>query len=136
MSFSNDKLLNGTAHSPNYGAKECDVVTFSKSGVSKDSSPPPPIITSSSCTNSGTQRRNQEWVVAVCSLTACLASIVNGMVLGFSSPALTQLQFDVSVEYQINDSDIKFSLFAVSIDRDDYEIVLPPKSCKCSSTCQ
>ena len=117
MNFSSDKLLNGTAHSPNYGAKECDVVTFSKSGISKDSSPPPPIITSS-CTNSDTQRGNREWVVAVCSLTACLASIVNGMVLGFSSPVLTQLQFNVSEEYRISDDDIKFSLFAVSIDKD------------------
>ena len=108
--------MNGTAHSPNYGAKDCDVVTFSKSSVSKGSSPPPPII-SSSRTSCGSQRRNREWVVAVCSLTACLASIVNGMVLGFSSPALTQLQFNVSEEYRISDDDIKFSLFAVSINR-------------------
>jgi hypothetical protein len=37
------------------------------------------------------------------------------MVLGFSSPALPQLQFDVPPELQITDDDIKFSLFGVSI---------------------
>ena len=116
MSFSREnQLLNGTAHSPNYSAKDChDTVTFSKSGVSKDSSPPPPIITSSRISGDS-KGRNREWVVAMCSLTACLASTVNGMVLGFSSPALTQLQFNVSEEYRINDDDIKFSLFAVSM---------------------
>ena len=115
MSLSKHNLLNGTAHPPNYGAKDCDIVTFSKSGVSKDSSPPPPIITSSHTASAGSQGWNREWVVAMCSLTACLASIVNGMVLGFSSPALTQLQFNVSEEYRITDDDVKFNLFAVSI---------------------
>ena len=113
MSFLSDKLLNGTVDCPNYGAKKYDVVTFSKS-ASKDSSPPPPIITSS-CKNSVPQTRNREWVVAICSLTVCTASIVNGMVLGFSSPTLTQLQFNISKEYRISAEDIKFSLFAVSM---------------------
>lgn len=119
MGRSRDNLLNGTTHSHSYGAKNGDhnVVTFSKSGTSKDSSPPPPIITSSRIDGGyhGSQERTREWVVALCALTACLASAVDGMVLGFSSPALTQLQFNVSVEYRISDDDIKFGLFAVSI---------------------
>ena len=104
-------LLNGTAYHQNYGAK--DTVTYSNGVLSRNSSPPPPIITYSSSSSSDSQGRSREWVVALCSLTDCLASIVIGMVMGFSSPALTQLQFNVTKEYRISDDDIKFSLFAV-----------------------
>ncbi len=31
------------------------------------------------------------WVVAMCSIIACLAAMVNGMVLGYSSPTISEL---------------------------------------------
>ena len=60
--------------------------------------------------------KERVWTVAACALIACLASLVNvGMMLGFSSPALKQLQFDVSEDFQISNTDIEFSLFGVNL---------------------
>ena len=93
-------------------SKECDVlasdVTRSTSKwLSKSESPPPESYGSSS-------NKERVWSVAACSLTACLAALVNvGMMLGFSSPALKQLQYNVSEEFQLSSTDIKYSLFGV-----------------------
>ena len=63
------------------------------------------------------QRPSEKWLkVAMSSMIACQASVVSGMVLGFSSPALTQLQFSVPEGVQISDKDVRYSLFGVCID--------------------
>ena len=92
------------------GSTECDVLASdTKSGSrSKSNSPPPEPPSSLS--------KERIWTVAACALIACLASLVNvGMMLGFSSPALKQLQFNVSEEFQITNTDVKFSLFGVGV---------------------
>ena len=92
--------------------KECDDVasdtrTISKSQSKSDSLPPEPH---------STLNKERVWTVAACALIACLASLVNvGMMLGFSSPALKQLQFNVSEEFQLSDTDVKYSLFGVGV---------------------
>ena len=92
-------------------SKECDVlasdVRSTSKRLSKSESPPPESYGSSS-------NKERVWSVAACSLTACLAALVNvGMMLGFSSPALKQLQYNVSEEFQLSSTDIKYSLFGV-----------------------
>lgn len=103
-------LLADGGYSPHYGVKEsteCDVMASDIDSASRSKS-------DSTSSASDPPTKNRVWMVAVCTLTACLASLLNGMMIGFSSPALTQLQFNVSEEYRISDKDIKFSLFAVS----------------------
>lgn len=111
--LNNNPLLSEKRHSSSYGLKEsreCDVVasdarSISRSRSKSDSPPPEPF---------GTRNKERVWTVAACSLIACLASLVNvGMMLGFSSPALKQLQFNVSEEFQLSSTDVKYSLFGV-----------------------
>ena len=111
--LNDDPLLPEKGHSSSYGlkeSKECDVMasdarTISKSQSKSDSPPPEPHSALS---------KERVWTVAACALIACLASLVNvGMMLGFSSPALKQLQFNISEEFQISDTDVKYSLFGV-----------------------
>ena len=114
QSLNDDPLLSEKRYSSSYGikeSKECDVLvsdarSASKSQSESDSPPPDPY--------QGTLTKERVWTVAVCALTACLASLLNGMMLGFSSPALKQLQFNVSVEFQLSSTDVKYSLFGVS----------------------
>lgn len=112
--LNDDPLLSEKRHSSSYGAresKECDVLasdvrSTSKSPLKSDS-PPPESYGSNS-------NKERVWSVAACSLTACLAALVNvGMMLGFSSPALKQLQYNVSEEFQLSSTDVKYSLFGV-----------------------
>ena len=70
-------------------------------------------LTFSTSSDSDPSKGARVWIVAACTLTACLTSLGLGIILGFSSPALAQLQFDVPSELQITDDDIKFSLFGV-----------------------
>ena len=97
--------------SKSYGTKEstdleCDVIA-SDSLKPKRVSPPLPEY-------SDVLSKERVWTVAACSLIACLAAMVNvGMMLGFSSPALKQLKFSVSEEFQLSDTDFKYSLFGV-----------------------
>ena len=104
-----DSLLARNGYTPDYGINQS--ITASGSFEASEKVPRPSAIRAA-ISSHGSERI---WVVAMCSLIACLASLVNGMMLGFSSPALTQLQFNVSTEYQINSTDIKYSLFGVGV---------------------
>ena len=107
-------LLAGSGCSSHYGVKESteyDIMASDTDSASRskgDSSSLASFV-------SDLPTKDRVWMVALCTFIVCLASLLNGMMLGFSSPILTQLQFDVSEEYRISDKDIKFSLFAVSI---------------------
>lgn len=112
-SLNDDPLLSDKRYSSSYGIKEsreCDILASDARSVSKsqsksDSPSPEPY---------DTLTKERVWTVAACALTACLASLVNiGMMLGFSSPALKQLQFNVSEEFQLSSTDVKYSLFGV-----------------------
>ena len=103
-----DSLLAGRGYTPDYGINQ----SISPSGSYEASEKVPrPSAIQTALESHGSERI---WVVAMCSLIACLASVVNGMMLGFSSPALSQLQSNVTPEYQISNTDIKYSLFGVS----------------------
>ena len=109
-------LLVGSECSSHYGVKEsteCDIMASDTNSASRSKSG------SSSSASFISDRdllfKDRVWMVALCTLIVCLASLLNGMMLGFSSPVLTQLQFNVSEEHRISDKDIKFSLFAVSV---------------------
>ena len=104
---SSDALLPGRGYTPDYGINQS--ITPNDSLEASDEAP------HSSAINTDVQSARSErvWWVAVCSLIACLASLVNGMMLGFSSPALTQLQFNVTETEKINATDIRYSLFGV-----------------------
>lgn len=107
-------LLVGSECSSHYGAKEsteCDIMVSDTNSASRSKSG----SSSSASFISDLLSKDRVWIVALCTLIVCLASLLNGMMLGFSSPVLTQLQFNVSEEYRISDKDIKFSLFAVSV---------------------
>lgn len=101
-----DSLLLGRGYTPDYGINES--VTTSGSLEASERQPRPSAIKTALSSKS-----ERVWIVAMCSVIACLASVVNGMMLGFSSPALTQLQFNVSENIQIKSTDIKYSLFGV-----------------------
>ena len=91
--------------STDYGLNKCNRVIDSTTSQSLTLSSSP----------DGPSKDARVWIVVACTLTACLTSLGLGMILGFSSPALAQLQFDVPSELQITDDDIKFSLFGVSV---------------------
>ena len=103
-----DSLLPGRGYTPDYGINQS--VSPSNSWEASEKMPRPSAI-NTAIKSAGSGER--VWMVAMCSLIACLASLVNGMMLGFSSPALTQLQFNVSTEDQIAPTDIRYSLFGV-----------------------
>ncbi len=111
-SLNDDPLLSEKRYSSSYGIKEsreCDVLASDAKSVSRSQSgsdSPPPDYQS-------TLNKERVWSVAMCALIACLASLLNGMMLGFSSPALKQLQFNVSEEFQLDPTNVKYSLFGV-----------------------
>lgn len=103
-----DSLLPGHGHTPDYGINQ----SSDSCEMSENTLRPSAIKTMINCCSGDEQWRK----VAMCSMIACLASVVSGMVLGFSSPALTQLQSNVSVEDRISDKDVRYSLFGVCVD--------------------
>ena len=105
-----DSLLPGRGYTPDYGINQS--ISGSNSWEASEKLPRPSAINTAI---ESARRGERVWMVAMCSMIACLASLVNGMMLGFSSPALTQLQFNVSKEDQINSTDIKYSLFGVCV---------------------
>ena len=104
-----DSLLTGRGYTPDYGINQS--ISPNNSWEESEKVPRPSAI-NTAIKFAGSER---VWVVAMCSLIACLASLVNGMMLGFSSPALTQLQFNVSEVDRIKDTDIRYSLFGVCV---------------------
>lgn len=107
MYDASDSLFSGRGYTPDYGINQS--ITPSGSFEASEKVPRPSAI-QTAFKSHGSER---VWTVAMCSMIACLASLVNGMMLGFSSPALTQLQFNVSEELKISSTDIKYSLFGV-----------------------
>jgi hypothetical protein len=109
---------NGCSLGHSYGAKEsteCDVMASDIDSGSSRSQSGSSSGSASLSVSSTPGTKDRVWMVALCTFIVCLTSLLNGMMLGFSSPALTQLQFNVSQEYRISHNDVKFSLFAVSI---------------------
>ncbi len=109
---------NGCSPGQSYGVKEsteCDVMASDIDSGSSRSRSDSSSGSASLSISSTPGTKDRVWMVALCTFIACLTSLLNGMMLGFSSPALTQLQFNVSEEYRISHNDVKFSLFAVSI---------------------
>lgn len=117
-------LLAGSSghNSGHYGvkeSKECDIMASDVDSTSDGSSRSKSDSSSSgsaslSSVSSPSRTKDRVWMVAGCSLIVCLSSLLSGMMLGFSSPALTQLQLNVTEEFRITHKDVKFSLFAVS----------------------
>ena len=105
-----DSLLPGGGYSPDYGINQS--IAGSNSWEASEKVPRPSAINTAIKSAVSGER---VWMVAMCSMIACLASLVNGMMLGFSSPALTQLQFNISKEDRINSTDIRYSLFGVRV---------------------
>ena len=58
--------------------------------------------------------RQRVWAEAACSLTACLASLMIGIIVGFSSPTLTQLDSPEHLNQLIEAGSIYASVFGVS----------------------
>ena len=84
---STDELFPGKGYVPDYGINESTeyddhVAAYSKS---TQSSSTPPLVQSSS---HGGHKNDKVLVVARCALIACLASLVIGLMLGFTSPTL------------------------------------------------
>jgi hypothetical protein len=91
---------------PDYGINNGDLVDanskeFSNSTVAA-------IIPSKS------SRRQRVWAEAACSLIACLASLMIGLIVGFSSPTLTQLDRPKHLDQRIEAGTIYASVFGVS----------------------
>ena len=100
-----DALLPGTGYSPDFGINESnDSHDFGSSG----SAVPPSVAQSSRSTS----KKDRVWVVAMCALIACLASLVNGLMLGFTSPTLDKLSNVTGVQHITNGS-TEASLFGV-----------------------
>ena len=59
-------------------------------------------------------RRQRVWAEAACSLTACLSSLMIGIIVGFSSPTLTQLDSPEHLNQLIEAGTIYASVFGVS----------------------
>lgn len=59
-------------------------------------------------------RRQRVWAEAACSLTAGLASLMIGTIMGFSSPTLTQLDSPEHLNQLIEAGTVYASVFGVS----------------------
>ena len=105
---STDDLFPGKGYTPDYGineSTECDVAVSSKS---TQSSSLPTLVQS--------KKTDKVWVVAMCALIACLASLVIGLMLGFSSPTLDILDSKPNDSvYHIESSSKEASLFGVCV---------------------
>lgn len=107
---SGDALLFGKGYTPDYGINDsADAVSLS---ASEKSSPPESIVQS---IKDASKSKGRLWSVALCALIACLASLVNGLMLSFSSPTLSLLNStDVPRAHRI-ESGPRASLFGVCL---------------------
>lgn len=106
-STEHDALLPGTGYSPDFGINESnDGHDFGSSGGAV----PPSVVQSSHSTSN----KDRVWVVAMCALIACLASLVNGLMLGFTSPTLDKLS-NVTGAQHISNGSTEASLFGVCV---------------------
>ena len=115
---SGDALLPGTGYSPDYGIN--DSVDDDGMTVSEKSSSPPVVQSSQ-----GGTKRDRIWAVAMCALIACLASLVNGLMLSFSSPTLEILSSPKITAHKIANGSIQASLFGVCLTIHRYSFKYP-----------
>ncbi len=112
FSQGSEALMPGKGHSPSYGINDSSDL----SGASIDSSGKTTTSVIQNIVNPSTNER--VWMVAMCSLIACIAAMVNGVVIGYSSPTLSYLSSeDVKNKHPlwyIDQSSVYTSLFAVS----------------------
>ena len=59
--------------------------------------------------------KERTWSVALCSFIACLASLINGLMLSFSSPTLAELAVETDPSRRLVANETAGSLFAVGI---------------------
>ena len=105
QSTERDALLPGTGYSPDFGINESN----DSHDLGSSGSAVPPSVAQSSRSAS---KKDRVWVVAMCVLIACLASLVNGLMLGFTSPTLDKLS-NVTGAQHITNGSTKASLFGV-----------------------
>ena len=111
---STDELFPGKGYIPDYGINESTeyddhVAAYSKSTQSSSTVP----LAQSSSHASG-HKNDKVWVVAMCALIACLASLVIGLMLGFTSPTLDILDsLPKSDVHHIESGSSKASLLGV-----------------------
>ena len=111
LSQDSDALLPGKGHSPSYGIN--DSADLQGSSIETSGKKAPSVIQAITSPGSSGER---VWVVAMCSLIACLASLINGMVIGYSSPTLSILTAPSQPPSErFKDGDIYSSLFGVSV---------------------
>ena len=105
---SGDALLPGTGYSPDYGinvSADGDSITSSERSST-------PAVTQS--TQGVPKKKTRVWVVAMCALIACLASLVNGLMLSFSSSTLDFLsKQDIHSPGYIQNGSVEASLYGV-----------------------
>ena len=107
---SGDALLFGKGYTPDYGIN--DSADADSLSTSEKSSPPESIVQS---IKDASKSQGRLWSVALCALIACLASLVNGLMLSFSSPTLSLLNSTDVPAHRI-ESDTKYaSLFGVCL---------------------
>ena len=110
---STDELFPGKGYSPDYGINDStegtDGAVSSRSIMSNSTQPP--LVQSSS---HGGHKKDKVWVVAMCALIACTASLVIGLMLGFSSPTLNKLDLETGAHH-IESGSKKASLFGVGL---------------------
>lgn len=97
-----EALLLGSGCISNYGSNDGDLLKDKKLADTNGSDS---IVSS---------KHERVWAVAACSLIACLASLMIGMIVGFSSPTLTQLDEPEHFSQQIEAGTIYASVFGVS----------------------
>ena len=84
-SSESDALLPGAGYAPDYGIDQS--LETSGSLEASEKTPRPSVIQSVM----ESPRNERVWTVIMCSLIACLASLVNGLMLSFSSATLDKL---------------------------------------------
>lgn len=111
LSQESDALLPGKGTSPSYGINESS--ELNNSNVDNSEETAPSVIQSIIRPPSG----ERIWAVAMCSLIACIAAMINGMVIGYSSPTIASLSTDPNFNHRIdsdNPDDVYASLIGVS----------------------
>ena len=112
---STDELCPGKGYTPDYGINQSTEYDDQTGVYSKStqSSSGPALAQSSSHSD---QKNDKVWVVAMCALIACLASLVIGLMGGFTSPTLDELEkLPPSDIRHIGSGDRKASLLGVCI---------------------
>ena len=109
-SSESDALLPGTGYAPDYGI---DQSLETSGGLEASEKTPCPSVVQSAMES---PRNERVWAVVMCSLIACLASLVNGLMLSFSSATLDKLNSTTDSIHHISNGSKEASLLGVSLD--------------------